>query len=139
MITTQDVHDDELELDVEEIPDDVLRELYNFVKAFKRQIGVESASDEEYEEFSRRASVAAASKPSGSRKKNKPMSAKEQESKIAQVKEQLQRFEAGTHGGHDGECGSSLNAELNEQCANTYTTGGMDSSDDESSSSSEEE
>jgi hypothetical protein len=87
---------------VDEIPDDVLKELYNFVRAFKKQTGVESASDEEYEDYGRLASSTSTSKPSGSRKKNKPMSAKEQESKIAQVKEQLQRFEAGTHPGHDG-------------------------------------
>lgn len=81
----QDVHDDELELDIDDIPDEVLSELHDFVKKLRPKHPVEH--DDDYEEphgIDKPASV--------SRKKNKPMSAREQESKIARVQEQLQKF-----------------------------------------------
>jgi bromodomain-containing factor 1 len=89
-----------LELDVDEIPDDVLRNLYDFVKKHRKDGGAEPTEDE-YEEIPRRSSGA---KPaaSSSRKKNKPMTAKEQESKIAQVRRQLRRFD-GDSSTNDGQ------------------------------------
>jgi hypothetical protein len=86
---------------VDEIPDDVLRSLYDFVKKHRKDGGVEP-SDDEYDETPRRSSGA---KPAagGGRKKNKPMTAKEQESKIAQVKQQLKRFD-GDSSTNDGKC-----------------------------------
>jgi bromodomain-containing factor 1 len=99
-LTSQDVNDDELELDVDEIPEDVLRNLYDYVKKHRKDGGVEPSEDE-YEEAPRRESGATAMPGSG-RKKNKPMTAKEQESKIAQVRQQLRRFD-GDSSTNDGQ------------------------------------
>jgi bromodomain-containing factor 1 len=86
---SQDVNDDELELDVDEIPDPVLQDLYKFVKAHRDNIGADHGEeDDEYEESS---FLQVPSVPSG-RKKNKPMTAREQEDKINQIHKQLQAF-----------------------------------------------
>jgi hypothetical protein len=76
---------------VDDIPEPVLQDLYVFVKTLNGKSGEEPppdnvVDDEDYKEPS--SSKAA----STHRKKNKPMSAREQESKIAQVKQQLSRF-----------------------------------------------
>jgi hypothetical protein len=94
-----------LELDVDEIPDDVLRNLYDFVKKHRKDGGAEPSEDE-YEEQPRRDS-GPPPVPSSGRKKNKPMTAKEQESKIAQVRQQLKKFD-GDSSTNDGECSELL-------------------------------
>ncbi|KAF2668269.1 Bromodomain-containing protein [Microthyrium microscopicum] len=96
----RDVHDDELELDVDEIPDHVLHDLLKFVKNYRRNTGTDVAEDEDYEE-----SALPKQHSTTQRKKSKPMSAREQESKIAQVKQQLQRFDnqsGSENGNNDG-------------------------------------
>lgn len=86
----KDVHDDELELDIDEIPDEVVYELWEFVRKLqpRSQVGVDEDDDYEEERGPKAAAAAGAH-----RKKNKPMTAREQESKIAQVREQMARFE----------------------------------------------
>lgn len=86
------VNDDELELDIEEIPDDALYELYRFVRAVR---GVKTVEDDEYEPPARSAPKASTS-TSTQKRKNKPMNAQEQESKIAAIREQLGRFQHGS-------------------------------------------
>lgn len=101
----RDVHDDELELDVDEIPDNVLQTLYKFVKDYRRTNGTDAMSnDEDYDEPEPPRQATG----STHRKKNKPMSAREQESKIAQVKQQLQQFnQSGSEqGNNDGKSGA---------------------------------
>jgi len=85
----RDVHDDELELDIDEIPDEVVYELWEFVKKLQPKSHGVIDEDDDYEEERGHKAAAASSH----RKKNKPMTAREQESKIAQVREQLARFE----------------------------------------------
>ena len=85
----RDVHDDELELDIDEIPDEVVYELWEFVKKLQPKSHGVIDEDDDYEEDRGHKAAAASSH----RKKNKPMTAREQESKIAQVREQLARFE----------------------------------------------
>jgi len=85
----RDVHDDELELDIDEIPDEVVYELWEFVKKLQPKSHGVVDEDDDYEEDRGHKAAAASSH----RKKNKPMTAREQESKIAQVREQLARFE----------------------------------------------
>ena len=94
-----------MELDVDEIPDDVLRNLYDFVKKHRKDGGAEPSEDE-YEEVPRRSSDVKPV-PSSGRKKNKPMTAKEQESKIAQVRQQLKKFD-GDSSANDGKCLADL-------------------------------
>ncbi len=86
---------------MDEIPDEVLRNLYDFVKKHRKDGGAEPSEDE-YEEAPRRESGPRPVSSSG-RKKNKPMTAKEQESKIAQVRQQLKKFD-GDSSTNDGEC-----------------------------------
>lgn len=87
----KDVHDDELELDIEEIPDDVIYELWEFVRKVQPKTQYVADEDDDYEEERGHKAAGAATQ----RKKNKPMTAKEQESKIAQVQAQLARFGGG--------------------------------------------
>jgi hypothetical protein len=105
------VHDDELELDVDEIPDHVLSDLFKFVKAIRETTGADAVEDDDYYEDP---ADAKPTSTSTGRKKNKPMSAREQESKIQQVRQQLQRFDGGSgsdRGGHaNGKPTTSLTA-----------------------------
>jgi hypothetical protein len=86
---------------VDEIPEDVLRNLYDFVKKHRKDGGAEPSEDE-YEEAPRRESGVSAALPGSGRKKNKPMTAREQESKIAQVRQQLRKFD-GDSSTNDGQ------------------------------------
>ena len=129
----RNVHDDELELDIEEIPDDVVFTLYEFVSKLHPQEA--DVDDDDYEEPAMTAKPTAAA----GRKKNKPMSAREQESKIAAVQRKLQQFngsgsEEANEGSYDGSllCPRVLANALAAQRAD-------DSSDDAQSESSEEE
>ncbi|OCL07876.1 Bromodomain-domain-containing protein [Glonium stellatum] len=85
------VNDDEMEIDMEEIGDDCLRELLKFVRAVK---GPKGAADDEFEPQRHVAKSTTTSKP----KKNKPMGKKEQEDSIKQIQEQLRNFQANASG-----------------------------------------
>jgi bromodomain-containing factor 1 len=131
------VHDDELELDVDEIPEAVLQDLYRFVKAHRKAVGADiTADDEDYEDPSTRRSSGAgtSNKPAATqRKKNKPMSAREQESKIAQVRRQLEKF----GGGGDGKFPNGIG--WHKLTGDAGDGDDIETSEDEESSSSEEE
>lgn len=97
----QNVNDDEMEIDMEEIGDDCLRELLKFVRAVK---GPKGAADDEFESQRHVAKATAASKP----KKNKPMGKKEQEDSIKQIQEQLRNFQANASGSDQSPPGKLL-------------------------------
>ncbi|KAI4163085.1 MAG: hypothetical protein LQ342_003212 [Letrouitia transgressa] len=84
MPNLKDVQDDELELDIDELSDETLRKLYNFVKKNSTRPG-----------DTPRAKQASAPAPTAapSRKKHKPMSKHEQERQIEQIKGNIAQFE----------------------------------------------
>ncbi|RPA87203.1 Bromodomain-domain-containing protein [Ascobolus immersus RN42] len=139
-----DESDDELELDMDDLPNEVLHKLRTYVN---RQVGGEDTSYKpvrpEYTAPSpppAPAPVAAA--PQTVRpKKNKPMSAVEQEAKIATLQAKLNSFKGGNSVGAAG--GGSTNSVVTDWLHSLTPTGfaqtNDDSSDDEDSGSSEEE
>jgi bromodomain-containing factor 1 len=108
------VNDDEMEIDMEDISDDTLRELFKFIKTVR---GPKGAPDEDFAP-SRPAKAVSTAKP----KKNKPMGKKEQEDSIKRIQDQLRHFEASGSG-------SSQSPPANQD----------ESSDDDESSGSESE
>ena len=95
MFSSQGQTDDEIELDIDSVPNEVLYKLLQFVRKY-----APSAADPAPEP-SRRASgggssAAAAAAAGNSRpKKNKPMSKTEQESKIVDIRSKLSQLQAG--------------------------------------------
>lgn len=89
MMRFQTVNDDELELDIDAIPEPVLQELLKFIR--KVHPPVDAAVDDDYEPPMRTSAKGAASKP----RKNKPMGKHEQEANIMRIQEQLRTFPGG--------------------------------------------
>jgi bromodomain-containing factor 1 len=128
----RDVHDDELELDIEEIPEDVVFTLYEFVR--KIHPAENDNDDDDYMED------APAAKPLGTArlKKSKPMSAREQESKIEQYERRLQ--ELNNSASDQSPQGNGYPSPALSDGANALVAHhDEDSSDDAQSESSEEE
>ena len=96
---------EEMELDVEELPNEVLHELWKLVKKFQKannqKVVEEEMVDDDYEPHVPSARGGAPAKP----RKNKPMNAREQEAKIKALSEQLGRVQNGGSGE-----GSPINA-----------------------------
>ncbi|KAL6703561.1 transcription initiation at TATA-containing promoter protein [Coniothyrium glycines] len=86
------VHDDEMELDMDEINDETLRELFKFIKSLRGPKGGIIADDDF--EPPRQVTKQAASRP----KKNKPMGKTEQEDNMRKIQEKLQSFQGGASG-----------------------------------------
>lgn len=86
------VHDDEMELDMDEINDDTLRELFKFIKSIRGPKGGVVADDDF--EPPRQVSKQTMSRP----KKNKPMGKTEQEDNMRKIQEKLQSFQGGASG-----------------------------------------
>ena len=84
-------NDDELEIDVDDIPDAVLWELHKFVKNHRKEIGMDIGDDGDYYEDELKPSPVM-SAPTLHRKKSKPMSSSQQIQAIEQVKHQLAQF-----------------------------------------------
>ncbi|KAH9865240.1 hypothetical protein IAQ61_009187 [Plenodomus lingam] len=110
------VNDDEMELDMDEINDDTLRELHRFIKTIRGPKGA-TLNDDDFEP-PRPVAKQAASRP----KKNKPMGKTEQEDNMRKIQEKLQSFQGGASG-------SSQSPAAND----------ASSDDDDSASESEEE
>ncbi|KAE9972543.1 hypothetical protein EG327_009458 [Venturia inaequalis] len=91
----RNVQDDELELDIDEIPDDVTYQLYQFVKAKlpRSQRAPDPEPDYEDDDDEFEAPIKASS---SNRKKNKPMKANEQEERIRTLQAQLEKFKGGS-------------------------------------------
>ncbi|KAF2708470.1 Bromodomain-containing protein, partial [Pleomassaria siparia CBS 279.74] len=111
------VNDDEMEIDMDEINDDTLRELFKFIKQVRGPKG--TVVDEDFEP-TRASHKATAAKP----KKNKPMGKREQEESIRKIEEALHAFQ-------NSASGSSQSPPANHQDES--------SGDDDSGSESEEE
>lgn len=106
---SQGVNDEELEIDMDIIPDEVLRELYKFLRGTRPKGGAGAAggadvSDEEYEVPKNRGPKSGAG--GGAKRKNKPMGKKEQEESIRQIQRQLESFQK--TGGEGDELGLGL-------------------------------
>ncbi|OAK97984.1 Bromodomain-containing protein [Phaeosphaeriaceae sp. SRC1lsM3a] len=86
------VHDDEMELDMDEINDETLRELFKFIKSIRGPKGGVVADDDF--EPPRQISKQTTSRP----KKNKPMGKTEQEDNMRKIQEKLQSFQGGASG-----------------------------------------
>lgn len=86
------VNDDEMELDMEEINEDTLRELLRFIKSLRGPKGGVVADDDF--EPPRQVSKQTASRP----KKNKPMGKSEQEDNMRKIQEKLNAFAGGASG-----------------------------------------
>jgi bromodomain-containing factor 1 len=137
----RDVNDDEMEIDMDDISDDTLRELYKFIKSTRAPVSKSSIPDDDFEP-PRPSHKAQPGKP----KKNKPMGKKEQEESIRRIEEQLGNFTkaggagAGAGGGYSASPpgktfdGRSVHAFTDDAAANDD-----ESSDDESSGSESEE
>lgn len=70
------------------IPDDVLRELYKFLRGTRPKEEKAELTDEEYEAAPKRTS----SKGGSAKRKNKPMGKREQEESIKAIQRQLESF-----------------------------------------------
>jgi bromodomain-containing factor 1 len=126
LIRFQDVNDDELELDIDQIPEPVLVDLLRYIRSVRPKARRASNAnqahhgglhDDDYEPNPRNKGGA----PTGSRKKNKPMSKAQQEASIQAIENQLNAFSGNAPPPVSG------NAVMDS------------SSDDESASESEEE
>ena len=93
------VNDDEMELDMDEINDDTLRELHRFIKTIRGPKGAVMADDDF--EPPRQVSKQTASRP----KKNKPMGKTEQEDNMRKIQEKLQSFQGGASGSSQSPAG----------------------------------
>jgi bromodomain-containing factor 1 len=131
-------NDDEMELDMDEINDDTLRELFKFIKSVRGPRGA-AADDDDFAPPARAVQrQATASRP----KKNKPMGKSEQEDSLRRIQEKMQSF----HGGATSGSSQSPPGELLADPAlphDTYVTAAnaneSSDDDDESASESEEE
>jgi bromodomain-containing factor 1 len=110
----QDVNDAELEIDMEIIPDDVLRQLHSYIRKVRpppKQTSIDTYSEDE--DFS----PPKRSKPP-TKRKNKPMGKKEQEESIAAIERQLASFSGGLI--QEGSCFDSRALSTGRSIANPY-------------------
>jgi bromodomain-containing factor 1 len=126
------VHDDEMELDMDEINDDTLRELFKFIKSIRGPKGGVVADDDF--EPPRQVSKQTASRP----KKNKPMGKTEQEDNMRKIQEKLQSFQGGASGSSQSPPGELLVHDRSDSLL-TYPAHDASSDDDDESSGSESE
>jgi bromodomain-containing factor 1 len=127
------VHDDEMELDMDEINDETLRELLKFIKSLRGPKGG-AVADDDFEPPRQVHKQSTASRP----KKNKPMGKTEQEDNMRKIQEKLQSFQGGVSGSSQSPPGMSPMRELDDVVL-TDAAHEEESSDDDSGSESEEE
>ena len=127
------VHDDEMELDMDEINDETLRELFKFIKSIRGPKGGVVA-DDDFEPPARQVSKQTASRP----KKNKPMGKTEQEDNMRKIQEKLQSFQGGASGSSQSPPGE-LSVRALVDLRLTSLAHDASSDDDESSGSESEE
>ncbi|KAF2847207.1 bromodomain-containing protein-like protein [Plenodomus tracheiphilus IPT5] len=126
------VNDDEMELDMDEINDETLRELHRFIKTIRGPKGA-AVNDDDFEP-PRQVAKQTASRP----KKNKPMGKTEQEDNMRKIQEKLQSFQGGASGSSQSPAGELSVFEYNA-CRLTCPADDASSDDDDSGSESEEE
>lgn len=128
------VHDDEMELDMDEINDDTLRELFKFIKPIRGPKGGVAADDDF--EPPRQVSKQSTSRP----KKNKPMGKTEQEDNMRKIQEKLQSFQGGASGSSQSPAGKlSVNVRRDSELTSAANDDGSSDDDESSGSESEEE
>lgn len=134
----RDVNDDEMEIDMDEIDDNTLRELYKFIKQVR---GPKAAVADDDFEPPRPSHKPVHQKP----KKNKPMGKKEQEENIKRIEDQLRNFNQGGGGGGDvggyshSSPGEFSGCSVFDVAADHSSAADDDSSDEDSSGSESEE
>lgn len=128
------VHDDEMELDMDEINDETLRELLKFIKSLRGPKGGASIADDDFEPPRPVHKQTTASRP----KKNKPMGKTEQEDNMRKIQEKLQSFQGGISGSSQSPPGMLFVHDLGDVIL-TDLAHEEESSDDDSGSESEEE
>jgi bromodomain-containing factor 1 len=126
------VHDDEMELDMDEINDETLRELFKFIKSIRGPKGGVVADDDF--EPPRQISKQTTSRP----KKNKPMGKTEQEDNMRKIQEKLQSFQGGASGSSQSPAGK-FSVYPSSDSPLTCPAHEASSDDDESSGSESEE
>jgi bromodomain-containing factor 1 len=128
------VHDDEMELDMDEINDETLRELFKFIKSIRGPKGGAVADDDFEPPRQMSKQTTTASRP----KKNKPMGKTEQEDNMRKIQEKLQSFQGGASGSSQSPAGKwSVCASCDPKL--TCVAHEASSDDDESSGSESEE
>lgn len=129
------VNDDEMELDMDEINDETLRELLRFIKSLRGPKGGASVADDDFEPPRAVHKQTTASRP----KKNKPMGKTEQEDNMRKIQEKLQSFQGGVSGGSLSPPGMLSVCEVDDAVLTCAAADEDESSDDDSGSESEEE
>ena len=129
------VHDDEMELDMDEINDETLRELLKFIKSLRGPKGGASVADDDFEPPRPVHKQTTASRP----KKNKPMGKTEQEDNMRKIQEKLQSFQGGGSGSSQSPPGMLSVRDVDDVVLTDAAAHEEESSDDDSGSESEEE
>lgn len=129
------VHDDEMELDMDEINDETLRELLKFIKSLRGPKGGASIADDDFEPARPVHKQTTASRP----KKNKPMGKTEQEDNMRKIQEKLQSFQGGVSGSSQSPPGTSFVRDFDDGVVLTDAAHEEESSDDDESGSESEE
>ncbi|KZZ86806.1 Bromodomain protein [Ascosphaera apis ARSEF 7405] len=131
--------DGEIELDIDELPNEVLLKLLNFVKKHAPQAVAELEDSNNPPSYSHHSHATTESEPlvpalagNGRPRKNKPMNASEQEAQINRLEDRLEMFKKGGGAGMSGAYGGAPATAINRNV-------NMESSDDEDSEESEEE
>lgn len=129
------VHDDEMELDMDEINDETLRELFKFIKSLRGPKGGVVA-DDDFEPPRQMTKQTTANRP----KKNKPMGKTEQEDNMRKIQEKLQSFQGGASGSSQSPPSEYCYARtLHSQLTPAVQDATSDDDDDDESSGSESE
>jgi bromodomain-containing factor 1 len=128
------VNDDEMELDMDDLDDNTLRELLRFIKSLRGPKGG-AVADDDFEP-PRQLSKQTVARP----KKNKPMGKSEQEDNMRKIQEKLQSFQGGASGSSQSPPGKlSVSALLGRRLTSSVHDASSDDDDDDSASESEEE
>jgi bromodomain-containing factor 1 len=127
------VNDDEMELDMDEIDDNTLRELLKFIKSLRGPKGG-AVADDDFEP-PRQVSKQTAARP----KKNKPMGKSEQEDNMRKIQEKLHAFQGGASGSSQSPPGKSSVSALHDIRLTFPVHDASSDDDDDSGSESEEE
>jgi bromodomain-containing factor 1 len=129
------VNDDEMELDMDEINDETLRELLRFIKSLRGPKSGASVADDDFEPPRPVHKQTTASRP----KKNKPMGKTEQEDNMRKIQEKLQSFQGGASGSSQSPPGTWSVGDVDDEILTCAAAHEEESSDDDSGSESEEE
>lgn len=126
-------NEDEMELDMDEINDDTLRELFRFIKSVRGPKA--SVPDDDYDPPRPAPRQPTASRP----KKNKPMGKSEQEENLRRIQEKMNSFHGAVSGSSQSPPGRSSVGSERVAWTNLPLANHDESSDDESSASESEE